>query len=74
MIIQIYAFVKTGILAGGLTPSNLEKANHAVHSWSVNGNESTNMPVSKAEKDAGQMKELVAVIPNRNYFQAEEKV
>lgn len=47
------------ILAGGLTPSNVEKSIQAVKPWGVDSNTSTNIPGSKVEKDLGRVKSLL---------------
>ena len=60
------------ILAGGLTPKNVEEAIQAVKPWGVDSNTSTNKPGSRVEKDLGRIKEFVAAVQNSKYYTMDE--
>lgn len=47
------------ILAGGLTPDNVQEAIAAVRPWGVDSNTGTNLPGEKVIKDMGQVRDFV---------------
>lgn len=50
------------ILAGGLTPENVQSAIEKVHPWGVDSNTSTNIPGSNTDKDINLIADFVKAI------------